>query len=472
MVCDPIFLAVDLLLFAETWTLARDSYDFPGYETIGRIDCIGSRTGYGVYCCVKSSKQQLVSNVQLIHNRSGHGHVEIVRFDFQTVTFCVVYNSPQASASMTVAELSKALGHHQTELIVVADMNVNLLTTRNSAPEHMLAGLGLASMLPANAVSTDGNTQIDWCFSNRSVRVRPYESLFSYHKPLHMTWNVDRSQDTPIQPQPSQTIAVSHALQAADHEHHESPMDISVESSLSESDQVCVISDESSTPMDVDDVADPSLVRIINGSFHQGSNDPRLAHPGMQCTAIAACSIAQAFNLCPSRWLQSTLDNIVVDGDKLYAISRHNLPIGEQYLTVRELCDVFVVNHLKTWITMRGFAVDGLIWPLQCSQNITNNMLPDLFTGVTQYLNQVTSGILTAASISVALGKTNDGRFWLFDSHSRSNKGLKTPDGMSCLAITSDLKMLCEMFESNVLTGHERNPIQYTLEYVEVIEQF
>jgi hypothetical protein len=43
---------------------------------------------------------------------------------------------------------------------------------------------------------------------------------------------------------------------------------------------------------------------------------------------------------------------------------------------------------------------------------------------------------------------------------------------MSSLALTSDLNQLCGMFKKNVLTGHERNPIQYTLEHIEVLEQF
>jgi hypothetical protein len=373
-----------------------------------------------------------------------------------------VYNSPKASAAMTVAELAKALDHCQADLMVVGDMNVNLMTTRNSPPERLLADRGLASMLPATVVTTDGHTQIDWCFSNRSIRVRPYESLFSYHKPLHMTWKVDSAQDTPIQHQPSQAIAVSHQLQAVvDHVPVVSPMDIS------ESDQVYVISDDPPTPMDVDD---PSVVCVVNGSFNQ--SDSRLDHPGVQCTANAACAIALAFNLCPSRWLPNTLDNILIDGDKLYALSMHNLPERQQYLAVQELCDVFEVNHLKTWTSMSGITVDGLIWPLQCSQTTTDNMLPDLFTGVTMFLNQASSGVLTSNWISIAIGRTNDGRFWLFDSHSRSNEGLITADGMSSLALTSDLNKLCEMFKQNVLTGQETNPIQYTLDHVQVDEQF
>jgi hypothetical protein len=88
-------------------------------------------------------------------------------------------------------------------------------------------------------------------------------------------------------------------------------------------------------------------------------------------------------------------------------------------------------------------------------------------TGMSRFFTHASYGVLTAASISMAVGITKDEVYWIFDSHSRNALGFLTPKRNACLAMSQNLQTLCEMFQQNVVSGN----VQYTIEMIEIIDQ-
>lgn len=461
IVCDPIPMAADLLLMVETWTLPTDSYEFPGFELVGRIDCKDKRSGSGVFCCVSSRARHLLANVQVFQAQANHGHVEILRFEFQLVTMCIVYSSPKASPAMTVSLLQKALEGTQRDVILIGDMNVDLKKRTNSLQQSLLVSMGLQSKLPASDSTTNANSQIDWCFSNRSIIARPYETLFSYHKPLHLSWNVDGAQDNVLLRDNAtntnisslgQQIAEIEILNQLLHEPIASQdLDQAV---LNLGDFNSSVREISKDGNDQENINDDT--KIVSASQHQG--DARFVNPGIQCTAMAASAIAMAGQSCPSTWTRATLDCILAAGDALYTHSKHNLPAGQIYLLVAELHNEVEIAGKRMCFTRDTALANGFIWPTASEQCV------DYPTAINSFLSENGCGILTASLTSVAIGKTQNGKYWLFDSHSRNRAGFKADNGKACLALSEHLEVLCEMFKHNILPKEQTDSILFCIE--------
>jgi hypothetical protein len=181
---------------------------------------------------------------------------------------------------------------------------------------------------------------------------------------------------------------------------------------------------------------------------------------------MAASSIAMAEHSCPSTWTRHTLDNILTAGDTLYTSSKPNLPAGQEYLLVEELHDEVLIAGMRTLFTKDTTLAGGYIWP---STSIKCLIFP---TTINKFLSENSCGILTAALTSVAIGKTQNGKYWLFDSHSRDKAGYKAENGKACLAVSKHLEVLCEMFKHNVSPGEQdATSFAFCIESFPILEQ-
>jgi PIF1-like helicase/Helitron helicase-like domain at N-terminus/Herpesvirus tegument protein, N-terminal conserved region len=426
IVPDMVYTSADLMLFVETWTLVTDNYSFSDYELIGHIYCTKRRTAYGCYCIIKRELHRLVSNVNRYAAADAHGHVEILTFNFDNITFCIVYSSPKVRTVTCEDLLRNALEHTLSSVIVVGDLNVDIKTVSNSRQQQLLASMNLISQLEPNAVTTNANTQIDWCFSNITVTATPYESYFSHHKPLHLRWNKTAMQDNPD----SQSKPSCSQRQTSESQ------DNSVDKTMN-----AIVSALHRTHLGLTGDAVP---KVLCGTFHQGETHFSRASRNNQCTAMAAVAVAFSFVKCPHSWNWGDLDDILFEGDRLYRSSAHNLSRGDIYLAVNQLDFVHSEINIQQWkisvrCTLNDTFVYGLLDP--CRERAET-----LSTGLIHFFTNFNSGILMAHLTAVAIGKGENGTYWLFDSHSRNSKGCTEGNGTCCLIIFQNVQSLGDHF--------------------------
>ena len=73
--------------------------------------------------------------------------------------------------------------------VYIGDINLDLSKDEHSDIVHQFNAAGLSSMLNLKATSTNLDSHIDVCFSDkRNLDCWYYESYCSYHKPICIIW--------------------------------------------------------------------------------------------------------------------------------------------------------------------------------------------------------------------------------------------------------------------------------------------
>ena len=118
-------------------------------------------------------------------------HIELCICKLDDVTILSGYASPRTNQGRLLEALRNCIPEPVPEaLLIVGDFKVNLQDAENSRRlVDFMSNVGLRSLLPPEASTTNLNTQIDVAFSNiQHVRARVYECATSHHKPLFITF--------------------------------------------------------------------------------------------------------------------------------------------------------------------------------------------------------------------------------------------------------------------------------------------
>jgi Herpesvirus tegument protein, N-terminal conserved region len=186
----------------------------------------------------------------------------------------------------------------------------------------------------------------------------------------------------------------------------------------------------------------------VRGSFHQGDARFNARSRGRQCTANAVVAAALTFAIPPEHWDTLHMDNILLEGDRLYKDSLNNVPAGEDYLAFDDL------NITGNLIKLSGLEInvdhahrDSLVYGMLYETSEAQNLVD----GINELFTNANVGVLISHLISVGIGKTTSGSFWLFDSHSRDHNGCCcNNNGTSCIKFFPDVISLSSFFISNV----------------------
>ena len=196
-----------------------------------------------------------------------------------------------------------------------------------------------------------------------------------------------------------------------------------------------------------------ALEKVVHGSFHQGNRQLFGETAGIQCAcnalyALCWTQIKQIFH-----WTKRDLDHILVEGDNLYK-SLHTF-------------DMLTVDQLPAFVRMYNHNIPVQYLRLE-TQMIT------LINGDLFLRDVLTTGnggmilcllILEGFTTSIILSRNS---YYLFDSHSRDERGLSVVDGTSVLLKFQDLYEIEKYFQVAYLELRDRQQAFFQLQFVEV----
>ena len=189
----------------------------------------------------------------------------------------------------------------------------------------------------------------------------------------------------------------------------------------------------------------------ILGSFHQGSSQFGDT-AGRQCACNSLFSILWSKVRNINLWTQHDLDEILIEGDKLYKSLN-----TQSYLSVDDLPSFIPINgsmanvHLLNLHTCEASLVTGSPFLRTPLQNCSNKQMLLFING------------FTLAIFQSEYGDTCH----LFDSHSKDEQGLSVSNGKSVLLTFANLIELEAYIQVLYLEYQSRETIYFQIQYVD-----
>ena len=188
ILADKSFMASDFMLFAETWSIMGDEYEFPdfqlGVETFSSLDRTRKHSGVAIYV-----KKQIPIVKRLSYPNYDKGiHVAVLYLE-RNVRLVVLYSKPGNSCDDILDALNMTIGfeHNDYKSILAGDFNINMSTEDGKQfCEVIREGYWLDLKTNPAHWTTRGKTTIDAVFASEDLKCcGVYESTFSYHIPLY-----------------------------------------------------------------------------------------------------------------------------------------------------------------------------------------------------------------------------------------------------------------------------------------------
>ncbi|CAB3979506.1 ATP-dependent DNA helicase PIF1 [Paramuricea clavata] len=177
------------------------------------------------------------------------------------------------------------------------------------------------------------------------------------------------------------------------------------------------------------DVVDPT--KTICADFSQGNTKKFRQNAGKQCLAMSLTAIIYNHITNANAWDSTVLNSILCAGNNLYSFISNSVKKSYLLLTdVPEMVSVF----------------DG-IYCMQYGEPFAGDLM--LFMENYQHC------MLTIGCNTVAIFKTSEGTFKVFDSHSRDLYGIPHPFGKCILASVDSIESLVIYFQSTIPPGNE-----------------
>jgi hypothetical protein len=116
-------------------------------------------------------------------------HCLFLKWTTSNVGITVMYKSPGYPNRKFLHFLDRFLAELNGPGVFVGDININMQKPEGENVLKIFQKHNYDSKLNLESPSTDGGTHIDVCFSNvPHLEAWFYESYFSYHKPICITW--------------------------------------------------------------------------------------------------------------------------------------------------------------------------------------------------------------------------------------------------------------------------------------------
>ncbi|XP_078375420.1 uncharacterized protein LOC144658810 [Oculina patagonica] len=201
--------------------------------------------------------------------------------------------------------------------------------------------------------------------------------------------------------------------------------------------------------------------KTIRAPYSQGNTSVFGNNSGKQCVAMSLAAIL--FNFIYSVRSSSDLVEIMNVGNELY--TRLSLSAGQDLLMLKELPEVLYLRETMYRLQYSD-SYFGTVHNINECAIEDINCLPlieafDLLIG-----ENFKSFILTITICTVAILITRDGKFKVFDSHSRDSEGMFDPCGTCVLVEIDSLNQLVQYFENLYVSVKDA---LYELKGVEVV---
>ena len=169
----------------------------------------------------------------------------------------------------------------------------------------------------------------------------------------------------------------------------------------------------------------------VVGSLHQGSQNFHVGNRGLQCVPMAICSLLKSTEIQPKDWKTSVINSILQAGDFMYtSIGKSGTLLPSD--VPRYIC-LHSINHKITELKSH---IGSFTHSFEEFNIKTFDSLSNLFSCYTHML-------LCIGDITVGIMHMDDGKYYIFDSHSRNIEGYPTPNSRAVLLSFNFLKELC-----------------------------
>ncbi|CAB4030858.1 ATP-dependent DNA helicase PIF1, partial [Paramuricea clavata] len=194
------------------------------------------------------------------------------------------------------------------------------------------------------------------------------------------------------------------------------------------------------------DVVDPT--KTICADFSQGNTKKFRQNAGKQCLAMSLTAIIYNHITNANAWDSTVLNSILCAGNNLYSFISNSVKKSYLLLTdVPEMVSVFDGIYCMQY--GEPFAGDLFMANTALPYYSIENALNNLFMENYQHC------MLTIGCNTVAIFKTSEGTFKVFDSHSRDLYGIPHPFGKCILASVDSIESLVIYFQSTIPPGNE-----------------
>lgn len=191
-------------------------------------------------------------------------------------------------------------------------------------------------------------------------------------------------------------------------------------------------------------------MKVIQGSTHQAN--PRLGgFAGMQCTAMAYTALILAFlrHMPIQHWNTDVIDAILNEGNLVYTNILDLTPdLPARYLMHNELPSNVSLGpnsiHSSSYLDM----FYGHITRQQSQVALADDMSSPIESALQQGFQISEYALLTLDSQTIAIFMI-DGNFYIYDSHSRSDRAVLCPDGSAVLVEFDSLQELTQFVQTN-----------------------
>ena len=197
------------------------------------------------------------------------------------------------------------------------------------------------------------------------------------------------------------------------------------------------------------DVVDPT--KTICADFSQGNTKKFRQNAGKQCLAMSLTAIMYNYITNANTWDSTVLNSILCAGNNLYSFISNS--VNKSYLLLTDVPEmVSVFDGIYCMQYGDPFAGDlfmaNTALPYYSIENALNNLFMETHLNYQHCM-------LTIGSNTVAIFKTCEGTFKVFDSHSRDLYGIPHPFGKCILASVDSIESLEIYFQSTVPPGNE-----------------
>ncbi|KAK3102186.1 hypothetical protein FSP39_009458 [Pinctada imbricata] len=185
-----------------------------------------------------------------------------------------------------------------------------------------------------------------------------------------------------------------------------------------------------------------NITKAIQGNFHQGYSLFG-ENAGNQC--VPNCLVAGIFHTLKSVhvWTSDDMDNILKTGNELYSYMRAGSSMNHNHFLVHELPRQIEVFHTLYNVHIDESKISVISFVDDVNQDFSEfNALP-LEKAIQLSLENYQTAFVCFSGSTILIGKSEYG-FFVFDSHSRSEKGMIDTDGKSTCLLMTEIKDISE----------------------------
>ena len=209
---DSHIMSSDLIAIVEPHLLITNEFSFPNFTPIYCHNCSNTRNSEGIlvlrsnalginvysshyfqiYYNLQSGLYSVLETTIAINDytvspQTTNGHCLLLSVSIENIHVVFMYKSPKYSILNFLRILETRLLQINHKTICIGDINIDL-KCGGDAVISLFEKYNMVSILDLMNSTTNGNTHIDCCFSNFSPTGWLYETYYSYHKAICVTW--------------------------------------------------------------------------------------------------------------------------------------------------------------------------------------------------------------------------------------------------------------------------------------------